>query len=65
MLLRICDVRENRVSKASLSVRLLRELHFYVSLDTEYVKLSWPRHESIEISVSMTPLISNRVPRWR
>jgi hypothetical protein len=64
-LLGICDFREYRVSKTSLSVRLLMELHLYVYSETMFVKRSWPSHESIEVSVSMTSLIPNRVPRWK
>jgi len=65
MLLRICDFRENRVKKASLSLRLWVELHLYVYSETASVKLSWQSHESVEVSVSMAPLIPKRVPRWR
>lgn len=64
-MLRTCDFRENRVRKASLSVWLLMELHLYVYFETVCVKRSWQSHESIEVSVSMTPLIPNRVPSWR
>jgi len=41
MLLRICDFHENRARKASLSIRLLMELHLYPHSETVYVKRFW------------------------